>query len=74
MFDLDFYSFQKPHYTLAATGMKMHAKVFYSREDANTYMYNIIRKKGLAVRKVWHDHHDVTYICNNDVRFYVQRA
>lgn len=74
MFDYAFIPLQEHRYTLAATGVKFHDKVFASRQEANTYMYKTLRRRGLSVRKVWHDHHDVTYVCDNNVSFYIQRV
>lgn len=62
------------YYTLACTGMKMHDKEFSTREQANAYMYKLLRKKGLYIKDTWKDNHDVTYVCNNNVKFYIQRV
>ena len=60
-------------YTLAATGMKMKSRVYPSRESANRDMYEIIDKNHLHVVKQYNDKHFRTYICDNGVRFYVNR-
>ena len=67
-------AYSKHYYTLACTGMKMSCKEFTSRESAKDYMYMLLEKKGLHIIEKWKDHHDVTYICNNNVRFYIQRV
>ena len=67
-------AYSKHYYTLACTGMKMHCKEFSSRESAKEYLYNLCEKKGLIIQEKWKDNHDVTYICNNGVRFYIQRV
>lgn len=66
--------YKKHYYTLACTGMNVHEKEFPSRELANEYMYRLLSKKGLSIKEKWKDNHDITYICNNNVRFYIQRV
>lgn len=76
MFEYNYIPFPSHRYSLAATGIKFreNGKEFFSRQDANDYMYKVISKNGLTVRKVWHDNHDVTFVCNNDVSFFVHRV
>lgn len=74
MIDFGFFPVREHGYTLAASGVKFHDRVFSSRQEANACMYKALRRRGLTVRKVWHDHHDVTYVCDNNVAFYVQRV
>ena len=62
------------YYTFAATGIKVRERTFVSRELANNHMYKVMDKYGLHIEKVWNDNHDKTYLCNNGVRFYIQRA
>ena len=52
----------------------MKSKVFSTREEANQMMYKIMAKYHLTLQKVFDDHHDKTYVCDNGVRFYIQRA
>lgn len=61
-------------YSFAATGMKLKSKYFVSRELAKQEMYKVMAKNHLAIRKVYDDKHFKTYICNNGVRFYINRA
>lgn len=61
-------------YSLAVTGLKMKSKVFSTREEANQMMYKIMAKYHLTLQKVFDDNHDKTYVCDNGVRFYIQRA
>jgi len=67
-------AFAKHYYTLACSGMKMHCKEFSSREQAKEYMYKLIDKHGLTLKDKWKDNHDVTYVCDNNVKFYIQRV
>ena len=60
-------------YTLAATGIKIGSYIFDSREKARKVMYEIIDKNNLHVIKKYDDKHFKTYICNNGVRFYINR-
>ena len=60
-------------YTLAATGMKMKSQTYTSRDNARRDMYKIIDKNNLHVIKKYDDHHFKTYICDNGVRFYINR-
>lgn len=62
------------YYTLAATGLKMKSYTFSSRENATNKMYEIMGKKDLHVVETWDDKHYKTYICNNGVRFYINRV
>jgi hypothetical protein len=66
--------FGKHFYTFACEGLKVKERDFTSRESANKYMYKLLSKYGLKVVKVYNDKHHKTYICNNDVKFYIQRA
>lgn len=62
-------------YSFATVGLKKHYdKMFSSRQAANEYMYDLCSKFGLHIVKIWDDHHDKTYICDNGVTFYIQRA
>ena len=61
-------------YSLAATGLKVKSKIFSTREEANQMMYKIMAKHHLTLQKVFDDHHDKTYVCDNGVRFYIQRT
>ena len=69
-----FTQLQKHYYTFACTGLKLHERNFTSRQCANEYMYNQCAKHGLKVEEVWKDNHDVTFVCNNGVKFYIQRV
>lgn len=62
------------NYSLAVTGLKVKSKVFSTREEANQMMYKIMAKYHLTLQKVFDDNHDKTYVCDNGVRFYIQRA
>lgn len=61
-------------YSFAATGLKMRTKYYVSRELAKDEMYKVMAKHGLAIRKVYDDNHYKTYVCNDGVRFYINRA
>ena len=61
-------------YTLAATGLKIRSGLYTSRESANRDMYEIISKNHLHIVKQYNDKHFRTYICDNGVRFYVNRV
>ena len=52
----------------------MKDKIYCSRQEANEEMYKIIKKYNLRVLKVYEDNHDKTYVCDNDVVFYIHRA
>ena len=62
-------------YSLAVIGLsKNYDRLFSSRQAANDYMYSICQKKGIQIKTVWDDHHDKTYICDNGITYYIQRA
>ena len=70
-----FFTQNKHYYTFACTGLKgVASRDFSSRQSANEYMYKQCEKHGLKVKDVWKDHHDVTFVCNNNVKFYIQRV
>lgn len=79
MFDMygncvfDDYGLAVHSYSLSATGIRMKEKHFAHREDAKQAMYKYMAKKNLMLVKVYDDKHFKTYICNNDVRFYINR-
>lgn len=50
------------------------SKVFASRDAANETMYEIIGKRGLAVKKIYNDKHEKTYICTNGAEFHINRV
>ena len=60
-------------YSLAATGIKFPSYELYSREAANQIMYNYVDKHNLHIVQVYDDKHDKTYICDNGIRFYINR-
>ena len=60
-------------YTLAATGIKFKDKEFTSRQVAEEAMYKFIDKNHLKVNKIYDDKHYKTYICENGIRFYINR-
>lgn len=64
----------KYHYTFACTGLKVKERDFATRQAANKYMYDVCAKHGIRIVKIYDDKHNKTYICDNDVRFYIQRA
>ena len=61
-------------YSLAATGIKFRDKEFYSRQAAEREMYDFMKKHGLRVEKIYDDKHYKTYICQNNIRFYINRV
>lgn len=60
-------------YILNATGIKMHEKKFSSREAANQAMYKYMAKHNITLKEIYDDKHNKTYVCDNGVRFYIQR-
>lgn len=68
------YLFGRNQYTFACVGLNVKEKDFPSRHEANQYMFNLIGKHGLRVEKVYDDKHHKTYVCNNGIRFFIQRA
>lgn len=62
-------------YTVASSGLKHNVdKAFYTRAEANEYMYKEIAKHHLSITKVYDDKHYKTYRCGDSVSFFVQRA
>lgn len=61
-------------YTLAATGIKFKDKSFSSRNVAEENMYKFINKNHFKINKIYDDKHYKTYICDNGVRFYINRV
>ena len=73
MLELLFNAYSKHRYSLAATGLKTRDYEFSTRQAAEKTMYDIMKKNGLHIEEVWDDHHFKTYLCNNGVRFYINR-
>ena len=68
------YEYFTHQYTLASTGLGRNVdKVYFSRDAATQKMYKLCKKHNLQIQEVYDDNHDKTYICNNGVRFYIQR-
>lgn len=61
-------------YTLAATGLKIKDRIYTSRALATEQMYQILSKKNLHVLEIYDDKHYKTYVCNNGVKFYINRV
>lgn len=60
-------------YTLAATGIKFRDRIFSTREAAQKAMYKEMGRYHLELHEVYDDKHFKTYLCNNNVRFYINR-
>ena len=61
-------------YSVALSDSKRrYSKVFPSRENATQAMYKQCRKMGVYIVKVWDDHHEKTYICNDGSQFHINR-
>ena len=60
-------------YVLNATGIKMREKRFGSREAANQAMYQYMAKHHITLKEIYDDKHNKTYVCDNGIRFYIQR-
>ena len=61
-------------YTLASTGLKIKSGEFYSRTAAEHTMHLMMKKYGLHIEDMYDDNHYKTYLCNNGVRFYINRV
>lgn len=72
MFDY-YFGNTKHWYSLAATGIKFKDKEFISRQAAEEAMYKFIDKNHLKINKIYDDKHFKTYICENGIRFYINR-
>ena len=62
-------------YTFSCIGLKHHeiTKDFMTRGAAKAYMFSLIAKHMLVIKETYTDKHDVTYKCNEGVKFYIQR-
>ena len=65
--------FSKHLYTLGASGIKFKGGVFTTRQAATAKMYDYIDKHHYHIVEQYDDNHYKTYICDNGVRFYVNR-
>lgn len=70
-----FFGARLPHrYSFACEGLNhVRSREFPTREAANDLMYALCSKHGLNIVKVWDDHHDKTYCCDNGVKFFISR-
>ena len=73
MFELLGFNWGKHSYTLAATGIKFKDRQYFSRQQAKEDMYKFMNKHGLQIINVYDDKHFKTYICQNNIRFYINR-
>lgn len=62
-------------YTLVATGTEKRIKdgLYLTRSEATKVMYQLIEKLNLHLVKKYEDNHDITYVCNDDVKFHINR-
>jgi len=61
------------NYTLVAEGNVKFDKFYLTRSAAIKKMYELIESLGLKVSDIWLDGHDITYICNDNTRFHINR-
>ena len=64
---------RKHRYSFAATGIKIPSKEFENREEAKDNLYREVSKHKLHIIKIYDDKHDKTYVCDNGVKFYINR-
>lgn len=69
----DYLNWGKHVYTLAATGIKFKSKEYASRQNAEHDMFKFMNRNGLRILEVYDDKHYKTYICQDNVRFYINR-
>ena len=63
-------------YTFAVLGLpksKKYEHTFSTRDEAKALMYKIMGKYNLNMVDVWDDKHCKTYICDQGVRFFINR-
>ena len=60
-------------YSVAGINCNIKDCQFSSRQAAKNYMYEYIDRKGIRVREKWHDGHCVTYVCDNGIKFFINR-
>jgi hypothetical protein len=65
--------FSEHLYTLGATGIKFNGGVFATRQAARSSMYKYIDKHHLHIVEKYDDNHFKTYVCDNGVKFYINR-
>ena len=68
------FDFFNHRYSLAATGIPFVSQEFTSRYNAEQVMYDFIGKHNLSINEVWDDKHYKTYLCENGVKFYINRV
>ena len=66
-------NYGKHRYSLAATGLKIRGGEYTSRQQAEHDMHLLMKKNNLHIENVWDDGHFKTYLCNNNVKFYINR-
>lgn len=60
-------------YSVSAVGIRFKDKTFNSRNAAKAYLGNYLDKKRISVKEKWRDGHYVTYVCDGDVKFFINR-
>jgi len=71
---LEPYSNSKHLYSVASTGIKTRSKTFTTRRLAEEYMYKQMNAHHLYEIEKWNDGHYQTFVCNDGVKFYVNRV
>lgn len=73
MTEFDIILTSRHSYSLAATGIKFKAKSYGSRESAKRDMYDFMDSHGLHIIDKYNDGHFKTYVCNDGVKFHINR-
>ena len=60
-------------YSVSAVGVKFRNANFNSREAAKDYLGHYLNRKRINVKEKWRDGHYVTYVCDNNVKFFINR-
>lgn len=69
----DYLNWGKHRYTLAATGIKFRGGEYFSRQIAEHDMHRFMGKHGLSIQEVYDDKHYKTYVCQDGIKFYINR-
>lgn len=65
--------FPRHHYSVFVTGIKCKKKLFDTRQEAESYMWECCSKFGITVECTECDKHERKYSNHCGVRFYINR-
>lgn len=60
-------------YVLTSTGIKFKDREFFSKQQAEEYLFKFLGKKDLYIEEIYDDVDCKTYKCPYNIRFYISK-